>query len=283
MVRISNNILSAEFNEFGAELKSLKKGKEEYIYGGDSKFWNESSPVLFPICSALKDDTYYIDGKKYKMDKHGFAKNMLFSVEEKSKNQVTFLLLDNADTLKIYPYKFEFRIRYTLRENKLDVEYIIKNTNDNEMFFSVGAHEGYSCPEGIEDYDILLPSKQTLKSNILSGPDTLGYEQMEILNDSNVLPLKNEYFTDDALIFLNIPFDNLILKNRNTEKAIKITFKDFPYLLIWTKPLAPYICVEPWCGITDRLGTNQDFKTKEGIEKLSSNSTFKRIHTIEIL
>ncbi|MBQ9354782.1 MAG: aldose 1-epimerase family protein, partial [Clostridia bacterium] len=258
MVRISNNILSAEFNEFGAELKSLKKGKEEYIYGGDSKFWNGSSPVLFPICSALKDDTYYIDGKKYKMDKHGFAKNMLFSVEEKSENQVTFLLVDNADTLKIYPYKFEFRIRYTLRENKLDVEYIIKNTNDNEMFFSVGAHEGYSCPEGIEDYDILLPSKQTLKSNILSGPDTLGYEQMEILNDNNIFPLKNEYFKDDALIFLNIPFDNLILENRNTKKAIKITFKDFPYLLIWTKPFAPYICVEPWCGITDRLGTNQD-------------------------
>ena len=283
MVNISNGVLTARFNELGAELKSLKKGEEEFIFGGDDRYWSNSSPVLFPACSALKGDTYYLDGKGYKMDKHGFAKDMLFSVEEKTDNSVTFLLKDTAETRKKYPFAFEFRIIYTLVENRLNVEYIITNKNRENMYFSVGAHEGYLCPEGIEDYDILFSEKQTLKSYILSGPDTLGYEYTEILKDSKVLPLKNEYFTEDALIFLNIPFDGLMLKNRKTGKTVKVTFKGFPYLLIWTVPGAPFICVEPWCGITDRSDTNMDFKTKEGIECLPPNSVFKRIHTLEIL
>ena len=283
MVSIGNGILTARFNEFGAELKSLKRGEEEFIFGGDERFWNGSSPVLFPICSALKEDTYYIDEKAYKMDKHGFAKDLLFSVESKSESSVTFLLESNAETLKKYPFTFEFRICYTLVGGRLDVEYLIKNNGSKDMFFSVGAHEGYSCPEGIEDYDIIFPGKQTLKSNLLAGPDTLGFEQIEILNNSDTLPLKNDYFTEDALIFLNIPFDSLVLKNRKTGKAVKVTFKDFPYLLIWTVPEASFICVEPWCGITDRVGTNQDLRTKEGIERLLPDETFKRVHSVEIL
>jgi len=283
MVTIKNEYLTANFNELGAELKSLNCQGTEYIWHGDEKIWASSCPVLFPICSGVIDNTYYIDGKKYEMNKHGFAKKSVFAVEELKENEVTFLLTDNEETKKSYPYSFEFRIHYTLNGKKLDVEYNVKNTNDEEMFFSVGGHEGYACPEGIEDYDIILPKKNTLVNTVLTGPNTLGYKQFTVLEDNDTFPLEYKHFAVDALVFQNVNFDNVVLKNRNNGRAVKVTFKGFPYLLLWTKPNAPYICIEPWCGISDRDGSDQNFKTKQGIEHILPHDTLTRVHTIEVL
>lgn len=283
MITVKNGNLIASFNEVGAELKSLKKDGVEYIWYGSKEFWSDSCPVLFPICSGLIDDKYYLGGQEYTMKKHGFAKKMPFSVEEKSENSVTFLLCDNEETFKQYPYHFEFRIIYTLSENALTVKYDIRNSDGKEMYFSVGGHEGYLCPEGIEDYDIILPEKQTLVNTVLTGPNTLGFDTVTVLENGDVLPLDYKYFAIDALVFLDFKGDSVILKNRKTGRSIKSTFKGFPYLLLWTKPNAPYICIEPWCGISDRDNSNQEFETKQGIEHIDAGEIFTRERVIEIL
>lgn len=283
MVTIKNEYLTASFDEKGAELKSLVCSGNEFIWQGDEKFWTGSAPVLFPICSGLKDNTYYLSGKEYHLNKHGFAKNMIFAVESKAENTVTFLLTDTPDTQTQYPYRFEFRIIYTLSVKTLSIRYEIRNPDGKQMYFSVGAHEAYSCPDGIENYDIVMPQKQTLVSTTLTGPNTLGYEELTVTNNSDILPLKYKYFDVDALVFLDFKGDYVILKNRNTKKEIKVTFKDFPYLLLWTKPDAPYICIEPWCGISDRDDTDGQFETKQGICHIKDGETFVREHTIEIL
>lgn len=283
MVTLKNGNLTAKFNELGAELKSLKYGETEYIWGGDEKFWASSCPVLFPICSGLKNDTYNLGGKDYHLTKHGFAKKSLFTVEKLCEDKVTFLLCDTPETFDMFPYHFEFRIIYTLESKKLNVRYEIKNSDGKQMYFSVGGHEGYFCPEGIEEYDVLLPKKQTLVSTTLTSPNTLGYEEITVVDNGNVLPLKYDYFAVDALVFLNFKGSNVILMNRNTGRALKVTFKDFPYLLLWTKPNAPYICIEPWCGIADRDDSDGIFETKQGICHIKENETFVREHSIEIL
>ena len=283
IITIKNEYLTARISDFGAELKSLRYNNEEYIWQGDNKFWPDSSPVLFPICSGLVDDGYFYEGKIYSMPKHGFAKEMTFKVEEKNESSVTFLLTDTNDTTAIYPFNFELRITYSLKCKKTDVKYEVKNTGSNQMYFSIGAHEGYYCPEGINDYELIFPKKTTLYHTYLTDNFTIGTEKKLILDDNDILPLNYEYFKEDALIFENIDFEGVILKNRNNNKKIKVTFKDFPYLLLWTVPDAPYICIEPWCGITDREGTTRDIKTKEGIIALKSGELLVRDHSFEIL
>ena len=194
-----------------------------------------------------------------------------------------FLLRDNEETFKIYPFHFEFRITYTLIEKALNVKYDIVNLNDYEMYCSFGAHEGYYCPEGIEDYDIIFPKKTSLYHTKLTKDNLLGKDKVKIIENENTLPLSYKYFDYDALIFENIDFNSLVLKNKSTGKSVKVTFKDFPYLLLWTRPEAPYICVEPWCGITDKEWSDQNIKNKEGIETIKPNETLTRIHSVEIL
>ena len=150
------------------------------------------------------------------------------------------------------------------------------------MYFSIGAHEGYYCPEGIEEYDVVLPEPETLDSSVLEG-SVLGYEKIRVLENSDTLPLKYDYFKVDALVFEKIKARSAVLRNRNTGRAVRVSFPGFDYFLLWTMPGAPYICMEPWCGISDRIDTDKNFKTKEGILTLPAGENLVREHTIEIL
>ncbi len=282
MINISNGILTASFSEIGAELKSLKCDGKEYIWYGDPTFWSGSSPVLFPICSGLKDDEYIYEGKTYTMQKHGFARRSRFELESQGEATATFLLSSANCPNDNYPFQYEFRIIYTLIGKKVNVEYNIRNLADSDMYFSVGAHEAYLCEEGIENYELIFEKAENLDSYQLEGPlltsDTKSYGE-----NTNVLALQQSLFENDCLIFKNLNSHSVILRNKTTDKKIEACFEGFPYLLIWTVPNAPYVCIEPWCGITDNIDTDKQISEKEGIIKLEGGKIFTRTHSFEIM
>ncbi|MBQ8531871.1 MAG: aldose 1-epimerase family protein [Clostridia bacterium] len=282
MITIKNDYLTAKINEVGAELKSLVCNDTQYIWTGDERFWAGSAPLLFPICSGLKDDEYYLDGKKYTLQKHGYARFCKFEVENQVEDSVTFLLCSNEESLKQFPFRYELRVTYTLENKTLKVKYDVKNLSDDTMYFSIGAHEGYYCPEGIEEYDVILPEAETLDSTVLEG-NVLGNNKVRIIENSNRIALKYDYFAVDALVFKDMKARSAVLKNRNNGKAVKVTFEGCDYFLLWTKPDAPYICLEPWCGISDNKDTDKNFKTKEGIRQIAAGGNFVNEHSIEVL
>ncbi|MBE6811138.1 MAG: aldose 1-epimerase family protein [Ruminococcaceae bacterium] len=282
MITIFNEFVSATFSEIGAELKSFKCDGKEQIWYGDPQFWTGSSPVLFPICSGLKDDEFIYEGKTYTMQKHGFARRAKFDVEKVDSNTVTFLLSSDNCPQDNYPFKYEFRIVYTLVGKKLNVEYNIRNLTDGDMYFSVGAHEAYNCPEGIDNYEIIFDQKENLDAYQLVGP-LLSSETINYGKDTDTLQLDHSLFSNDCLIFKNLNSRGVILRNKTTGQQVKTQFEGFPYLLIWTAPGAPFICIEPWCGITDSTETGKQLIQKEGIEKIEKGGSFYRIHSFEIL
>ena len=281
MVYLSCKNTKAQISNIGAELRSFKVDKIEYIWQADKYIWNESAPLLFPICSSLKDDEYIYKGRIYKLRKHGFARFKVFEVEHKTNNTVTFLLKSNSSTKTNFPFDYELRITYTLTTAKLDIKYEVKNISEETMYFSIGAHEGYSIPYGLENYQIEFPQSETLYNYVFDGSVLTGEKKL-VLEDSNVLPLKCECFTDDALIFKDLKSRSAIIKPNNGKKRIKVTFDGFDYFLIWTVPNANFLCLEPWCGITDNIDHDKDITKKEGINALSSNEAFVRSHSIEI-
>lgn len=282
MITISNEFLTATFSEIGAELKSLKYNDKEYIWYGDPKFWTGSSPVLFPICSGLKDDEFIYEGKTYTLQKHGFARKAKFQVETVDSNTATFLLSSDNCPQDNYPFQYEFRIIYTLVGKKINIEYNIRNLTDGDMYFSVGAHEAYHCPEGIENYEIIFDKKENLDDYQLVG-SLLSYDIVNYGKDTDTLQLDNSLFANDCLIFKNLNSRGVILRNKTTDQKIKVDFEGFPFLLIWTVSGAPFVCIEPWCGITDSIDTNKHLPEKEGIERIEKGGSFYRIHSFEII
>lgn len=282
MVTIKNEYITAKIYELGAELKSLVFGETEYIWEGRSEVWAGSCPLLFPICSGLKEDKYTFNGKEYTLQKHGYARFKTFEVESMTESSVVFLHKSDIDTKQSFPFDYELRVIYTLAEKTLKINYAVKNLTDGTMYFSIGSHEGYYTPEGIEDYDVIFPQNETLNAYVLYG-NLLSNQQLPIIKDSNVLPLYDKYFTIDALVFKDLKSKSATLRNRKTGKAVRVDFPDDKYFLLWHKPNSPYICLEPWSGISDIVGSSYDITEKEGIIPLEGKSEYNHTHSVTII
>ena len=279
MVILDNGTVHAEIAELGAEIRRLTVNGEERMWNGDEKFWTGVAPVLFPICGGIPDNKFVLNGKEYNLVKHGFARNSLFSVEKATNTTATFLLKSNEETLKSYPWEFEFRVKYTLSASKVNVEYDVLNLSDSVMYTAVGGHEAYLCEGGIENYDVIFERKETLKTHRLKGT-LISRRTDTVLYEANVLPLYTEYFEVDALIFTDVKSRFVTLRNRINGKEVSVDFNGFDFLLLWTKPGAPYLCIEPWTTSPSYLDDGHDLSLKEGMTAVEPNRHFTKTHKI---
>ena len=281
MITIRNERLTAQIHELGAELKSLVMDGTEYIWGGHPDIWKGSCPLLFPICGGLKGDKYTYKGQEYSLPRHGFGRTKVFAVESVTADSAVFLLKASEETKAVYPFDFELRVRYTLTEQSLQIGYEVKNLGAETMYFSIGSHEGYFTPEGVEDYDIWFDQPETLNSYVLSGT-LLSDNQIPIIKEQKCLPLYEKYFMIDTLVFKDLKSRSALLRNRKTGRAVRVDFPDAKYFMVWHKPGAPYLCLEPWNGVADSVDSDQAIETKEGIMTLEAGETYCNTHTITI-
>ena len=280
MVTISNENLKVEISCLGAEIQSVKQNGEELIWEGDPAVWSGHSPLLFPICGGLKEDRYTYAGKEYTLQKHGFARHSEFQIEEVTADRAVFSLKSSEETKKIYPFDFLLTVTYQLEGERLFVTYNVKNLTDGEMYFSIGSHEAYACPNGIEEYSVIFEKEENLDAVVLDG-NTLSDQTVRIGEQVRELPLRYEYFAVDALVFLNLKSRVATLRNNRTGKEIKVEFPGADYFLIWTKPQAKYICLEPWCGCPDFTKSSYELAEKRGIIRVTRGETCTRKHMIQ--
>ncbi len=279
MVILENEILYVEIAKKGAEIRKLLCEGKNRMWTADAKYWADVSPVLFPICSRLREGYFTYEGEKYEMGMHGFAGKQEFVVEDQTPISATFLLKDNEETLKQYPWHFEFRVTYTLRGNCVETTYDVRNKSDSTMYYSIGAHESYWCENGIEDYDIIFERNETLY-NVTYDDKSVPCTRHIMLKDSNVLPLYEHYFDIDSIIFKDVKSRYATIRNRKTGESSSVKFDGFDYLLLWHKPGANYICFEPWAGICASNGGVTDITKKEGILKLEAGEKSVLKHSV---
>ena len=103
-----------------------------------------------------------------------------------------------------------------------------------------------------------------------------------VIKNGNEIQLHHNLFNKDALVFKDLKSRKATLKSKTHGDIISVYYDDFPYLGIWAKPNANYVCIEPWQGIADSENTTQILKDKEGIIALDANKTHKAVYTIEI-
>ena len=119
---IKNEDFQFSVKKVGAELCSFRslRSHTEYIWKADPDVWASHAPNLFPIIGSLKDGSFLYKGKEYACPKHGFIRNnSSICLIEETVNSVTFGLKYSDETLAVYPFKFEFQIKYTLLETTL--------------------------------------------------------------------------------------------------------------------------------------------------------------------
>lgn len=276
---LENKFLKATFTSQGAELISLKKEDTEYIWQGDPTFWNRHTPVLFPFVGGLKNKSYTYKDVSYTMGQHGFARDKNFSLAEQNENSITFELKADEETLKIYPFDFIFKIKYTLTNNGLSTSYFVENPSQEDLYFSVGGHPAFNCPfeknQTREEYLLMFDNNETPEAKLIEG-SLIGNESYKVFDKGGILELPKNVFDNDAIVFNPNVFSQVDFVHEPTgDTYLSVTFKNFPYLGIWSKNQdSPFICIEPWHGIADNIDHNQEITEKEGIIKLNAQQTF---------
>jgi galactose mutarotase-like enzyme len=288
MFTIESQQLKAVINPKGAELTSLvhKTNGMEYMWEGDPAFWGKHSPVLFPIIGTLKNNVFTYKGQAYELPRHGFAREQPFAVESSSADAITFLLKSDEETLKVFPFPFEFRMKYTVLESSLALTYEVTNTGKDELYFSVGGHPAFKVPlaEGTtyDDYYLLFDQPETAPRWPISPDGLIEHNSLPLLNDTRQLPLSKQLFQKDALVVKGLASSKISLRSAKTPHGLDMDFPGFPFFGIWAAKNADFVCLEPWCGIADDVDHNQDLTTKEGINKLPAKEVFTRSWTVTV-
>ncbi|MEM8965424.1 MAG: aldose 1-epimerase family protein [Bacteroidota bacterium] len=277
---LENDYLVATFKAEGAELTSVRRkvDNQECIWQADPAVWARHAPILFPIVGRLKGDQYQVNEAVYSMGQHGFARDQSFSLVDQSSTEITFGLTASPETQKVYPFNFVLDIRYTLREDELNVAYQVINRDQAVMPFSIGAHPAFYCPaqqeQQWEEYHLQFEKPETLDRHLLeNGLRSGGTERL--LTDKNVLPLHQKLFELDAIVFKDVKSNWVrIVRQSDGKPMVTVTFTGFPYLGIWQKVGADFYCIEPWYGIADATNSSGDFMEKEGVQQLSPEEQF---------
>lgn len=290
MYTLKNDILEIAVNKVGAELCKITgiKNQIDFMWNANPHVWGSYAPNLFPIIGALKNDTYIFNNLHYKLPKHGFVRhNEAIELFKKTENSLVFKLTYSEDSLKVYPFKFELLIAFTLTDNNIEIKHTVKNLDDETLYFSLGGHPAFKCPvfknEVYEDYALEFEHPENSKTHLINMENGLiSANTKPVFNNSRSLALTHNLFNDDALIFKDLKSKKVTLKSASNGDILSVTYNDFPYLGIWAKPNGDYVCIEPWLGIADNETTNQKLETKEGILKLAAKSTFNASYIIEI-
>ncbi|HCL06563.1 MAG TPA: aldose epimerase [Chitinophagaceae bacterium] len=285
---LSNDHLSVSISDKGAELQSIVHSvtKLEYMWSGDPIFWGKKSPVLFPIVGGLKNNSYQFNDTRYQLGRHGFARDRRFTVVEQSNDSVLFSLSADAESLLVYPFHFSFLVGYRLEGHTIHVTYKVENTDDNDIFFSVGAHPAFAVPlvEGtvFEDYYLQFNEKEDTGIWPLSPDGLIKEEAMPFFHNNDQIPLRKSLFYGDALVFKSLRSTAISIVSDKHSHGLTLTYSGFPYMGIWSTKDADFVCIEPWCGIADSVNTIGTLETKEGIHQLAAGESFERSWSLNV-
>jgi galactose mutarotase-like enzyme len=285
---LSNDHLKIDISTQGAELQSIynKHTKLEYLWNGDPAYWAKHSPVLFPIVGELKNQQYTYQGKTYQLSRHGFARDKQFNITDHGDHTVTFTLTDSPETLEVYPFHFSFSIQYTIDDNRLYVVYEVTNTGKDTMYFSVGGHPAFNVPltdkTSFEDYYLVFSRVENTARYPLSSGGLIEAQPVPMLHNAEKLPLKHSLFYEDAIVFKHLQSASITLESDKNDRGLIFYFEDFPYLGLWSKKDANFLCIEPWCGIADSVNATGELTAKEGIIALPHGECFERQWSVEV-
>lgn len=287
MVVLENEFLSVKINLMGAELASIvdKSTNQEYIWQGDKDIWAFHAPNLFPIVGSLVNSSLNVDGRSYTLGRHGFARTTVFRRIESAPEHAQFALRFNEETLKVYPYKFEFQVVYHLSGRSLQVTYKVINLDDKDVYFSVGAHPAFNVPllenEIYENYYLEFEKEETLSRSTLSDKGLFSGNTFPVLNGNKLL-LTKDMFLEDAIVFKQLESKKITLRNEAGTRKVEVNFPKFKSLGLWAKPGAPFVCIEPWLGYSDNDGNSVDITKKEGIQFVEPGHVFDVDYKISI-
>lgn len=220
------------------------------------------------------------------MGQHGFARDMEFEPVTKLDNFHSYVLKSNPSTFVKYPFDFSLYVTYRTDENKLTTMYKVVNEGDNNMTFGIGGHPAFKIDQRdlySDEYYLEFEEDENKIHFLYLVDGLIGTEYARnIMQYLRRIPINQDSFKNDAIIMKGLTSHRVSLKKKTGKKTLlTIDFEGFPYLAVWSKPGAPFICLEPWYTTADAIKSTAVFTQKTDMLTLAPRKEFECKYTVE--
>jgi galactose mutarotase-like enzyme len=268
-IRIKSEELTAEIDPLGAQLSILRdRAGRDLLWNGEASVWAGRAPILFPIVGALAGGIYRLGAESCSLPRHGFARGSAFESLRPTETGAAFVLRASEATRSVYPFEFELEVQFELDAATLMVRSLVRNRGQGNLPASLGYHPAFRWPlpygNDRASHFLEFVSEEPGAVRRLDGAGLLTPDQHPTPVSGRRLALRDSLFTNDAVIFDGLSSRSLSYGAENGPR-LRIGLFDAPYLGVWTKPGANFICIEPWNGVADPQGYAGDFRNKPGV------------------
>ena len=284
---IQNKYLKVEASTLGAELQSIKSKKTgiEYLWQGDEEYWAGRAPVMFPVNVKFKDARYTYKAEEYEMPDMGLAKISTFNLLDIAKEEVSFELKSNAETLARYPFEFSLKVIYRIQGKKLINEFIVENIGDKSMYFALGGHPGFGFPiagnaQRSQNQLIFQKNYELNRTEIAGG--LVQDNEIKLLQDENGFVLDDERIPNAGMFVKDMPSRKIGVGLKGQKAYVEVDLNDFPNVNMWTPPGMPFACIEPMVGHHDLQNSPLDIEEKQYLIVLPAGKKKKYSFSIEV-
>ena len=228
-----------------------------------------ASSILFPFANRIKDGAYTFNRKKYQFEinqkeennaLHGLVYNKTFKVlsEDISDNEASIKLEYNeVKKSKGFPYTYTIQIHYTLKDDGLKLNVLVKNTDSKPFPFTLGWHP-YFISKNLYKSSLKFDSNKKLvlgERMITTGVEDFNNNETFEVKDKN---LDDCFILNANIIKFETPSYDLEMSASSNET----------FLQIYTPPRANTIAIEPTTGVSN------SFNNKMGLQILEFGKTY---------
>ncbi len=275
-MKLKNNVLELNLTTKAGEMTSLFYKGANVLYDGTGEYWSGKNPTLFPIISSPNTKEYVLDGVTYPIKNHGLIRYAELDCIKEDANEVTMELKADENTLKQYPFIFNYQISYRLEGNKVIISYAIRNDDEKVMPFTFGIHPGFVC--NFNEDRMVFDKDET--AQVLTNPTTKDSIEMK-LGEYQLTDFVEDIAKYHTVIFK--PLKTTTYELVRKDYTVKIDAKEFKYLAMWTPNRnSGFMCIEPWCSIDDIKNTTNPFGDEFELHYLKSGETFNISYSIEV-
>jgi galactose mutarotase-like enzyme len=253
--------------------------------------WKNHATVLFPVVGALHGKrSRTADGVQVAFPgQHGLARHFVFPLVDTAigdgQVRLAYRLEADAATRAMYPWDFSLTVAYVVGPARLENAIEVEARDPRPMPFQAGWHPGFNTPlragagakaacrlhlpEGRvwrlgNDPDCFLTGERTL-----TGGGDVAFSEAEL--DGTCMFDLSEVPPAGRVVTLADPDGGL---------GVRVSLPDHPHLGIWSDAGAPFLCIEPWQGMDDRV-VQEPFDEKFGIVRLPPRAVDRRRVVVE--
>ena len=280
LLTLESDQLTVTVSPRGAELQSVRSGDgAQWLWHGDPAYWSWHSPLLFPVVGRSPGDQVTVAGQLYPMPLHGFARGSRFETVQSAPDRCRLRLSATAASRSHYPFEFDLAIAFALYAATLTIRAEISNRDARPMPASFGFHPAFAWPlpgcvaDELHVVRLAHPGEPAVRR--LNADGLLKPEAQASPFHAGVLSLGPALFKPSALIF-EAGTGSPLHYGVPGKLGITITHEGLPQLGVWTKPGAPFLCIEPWQGLPPMAGTDAALEKRPGIALLPPGTTQRR-------